>query len=312
MSKKNPPIPNGKPIDKVVRVGDLIDYRFSVVEHGQDDKGPFAILEVGPPSTSGVFRVTAIAVEGEGDEQTVTLSPVDDEVAKLSSEADGKIKEIEQIAERVEALIPKPRQPVIVREALLVRLTADEKIEAAKLASVLVGEVTLAEEELKQINGQRKAEIKELKAKIEKNTKAHNTGVEYREVPCEQIFDLEKERTWFLYRGEVYGARPMNGLEMRESARGLFGDTPLLPNKVNPDELPKPSEIAGDQLAKRAAEAQDRLGEEAVARGGQIKAFQEKEPKGLKPSKTTGGKKAKPPIKVESVKGSDLQSDNHQ
>jgi hypothetical protein len=158
---------------------------------------------------------------------------------------------IDGLVDRVADLDPKPVQPIMVRETLNVRLTKEERDESARTASVLMGELNAAEERFKNESNAHKARVKELEAEISAEIVAHNTGLRFRDVSCEQVFDQARGRTWFIYRGEVYNERDMTSHEMREAQRTLFGDGPILPNKVDPSALPHPSQLAGDQLAKR-------------------------------------------------------------
>lgn len=247
--KKSKSVTSSGPVETVLRVGDQVTMKVErIAEYGTDRDGPYAIVELGDPLAVEEFCFVK-SIDVTASEEQIRFS-VEPPIPWTDDDADGKA---EEFADRVSKLPMKPSAPVIVRENLLVKLTDGEKIEVAKTAALLVGEVANKEEELKQVSQQRKSEIKALKADIDALTRAHNTGVEFREVQCEQQFDLENQRTWFVYRGETYGNRAMNSHEIRETQKSLFGDAPNLPNKIDPESLPHPSKLAGDELAKKAA-----------------------------------------------------------
>ncbi len=239
--------PKSKPLQKVQRIGDRVDYGCSTID-------PIA----GTVTYGDWF-------ESEGDEQptltqaAATIEP-DDSPAQVSDKVKDAINAgvkaaADHVVAKVKGLKMKPQQPIMVMENLNVRLTTDEKREAAKSSTELLGQVGNLEEELKAYQSARKSEIKVLKEKIKRSTDAHNTGLEYRSVQCEQRFDLEKSRTWFLYRGESYNERSMTPREEKEIRNpSMFGDPPDLPNKVDPSQLPSPKDLGGDALAKQAGE----------------------------------------------------------
>lgn len=244
---------------KVLRVGDKVDFSFAAVDHGTDDSGPFVIVDVGQPiqaervvSISGVDVVTEPWIEpgsvSEGDEQQDATPAV--EAAKPTDK-----EKLDKVEKKTKALKFKELlPPIMVTEVLNVRLTDDERALAAKAAANLLGQLEDAENSFKALKAQRTAEIKELKEQISRAKAAHNTGLEYRSVFCEQKFDQESGMTWFVYQGTEYGRRPMNEREQRETrSKGLFGDAPMLPNKVDPSQLPSPKEMGGDTLAKKAS-----------------------------------------------------------
>ncbi len=273
MAKKNVV---ARPLQKVVRVGDKIDYRFEVSDYGTDNHGPFAILNVlstpqdaaNPDDRPIAGRCKAI----DSFKENITLGDWDDEVfplademaaaeavaiseaiipaeavdvtqaekfrAEKAAEQEKKFAELEAKAAKLKFKEPLP--PITVCEVLNIRLTDDERATAAKNASNLLGELEDAEETLKALNNERKAKIKGLKEQVKRAKEAHNTGLEFRSVHCEQRFDVEAGMTWFVFRGEDYGRRPMNEKEERETRqKSLFKDAPMLPNRVTDEDIAK-------------------------------------------------------------------------
>lgn len=242
-----------------MRVGDEVNQEvLAVGQYGTDKSGDYAELELGEPLPVPM-RISKINMLATGVE-IVSLDPVNPAVAAADAlgneRACVKNKEastaiVDGLAGRVAALEPKPLVPTMVRETLHVRLTDAERDDSARSAARLIGELADAEESFKNEAAAHKARVKECKAEIGRLTEAHNTGLKYMDVTCEQRFDLERGRTWFIYRDESYGERAMTPVEDREARRSLFGDSPMLPNRVDPAALPDPKSLAGDQLAKR-------------------------------------------------------------
>lgn len=227
-----------------MRVGDEVNQEvLAVGQYGTDKGGDYAELELGEPLPVPM-RISKINMLATGVE-IVSLEPCS------SSRLHPSGKAADELAERVANLEPKPVVPTMVRETLHVRLTDAERDDSARSAARLIGELADAEESFKNEAAAHKARVKECKAEIGRLTEAHNTGLKYMDVTCEQRFDLERGRTWFIYRDEAYGERAMTPVEDREARRSLFGDSPMLPNRVDPAALPDPKSLAGDQLAKR-------------------------------------------------------------
>lgn len=223
-----------------VRVGqELVRDIVAVGQYGTDKQGDYADVEFGTDELVLPYRVARIDMMASGTD-VVKLECVNPAVAAA-----------DELAGRVAALEPKPVAPTMVRETLHVRLTDAERDDSARSAARLIGELADAEESFKNEAAAHKARVKECKAEIGRLTEAHNTGLKYMDVTCEQRFDLERGRTWFIYRDESYGERAMTPVEDREARRSLFGDSPMLPNRVDPAALPDPKSLAGDQLAKR-------------------------------------------------------------
>lgn len=291
MSKKSKvtPIPVSRPAQSVVRAGDEIKLKIlSVDEYGKDDQGPFAIVSFGDPYPEGErMFVRSIDLGTESDEvDRITFTPAA-ENTKTTNELQGdappaqlgerigrefetssaqeeigyggpdtKIRTdaatIENLTERVANLDMKPVAPVMVNESIHVRLTEKERSDAAREAATLSGQIADAEEQFKNEAATHKARVKEVKAKIAALNDAHNTGLQYRTVTCEQMFDRERGITWLVYKGVTYRERAMTDHEMRSSEPSpLFGD---MPDKVDPSALPHPSQLSGDELAKRASD----------------------------------------------------------
>lgn len=251
-------VQEAKPVEKVLRIGSEVAHKIvRVGEYGTDSVGPYVVVEFGEPDGQPMY-VKAIDVGTNDNDERFTLTAEKPapgaEKSQLITEVIEHEKKIDELVDRVGKMETKPVQPTMVRELLHVRLTDAERDDAARAASRLVGELADAEEEFKNFSAAHKARVKEVKAKIAALTDAHNTGLQYQTVACEQRFDVERERTWFVYRDQVYGERTMSSHELRECQRSLFGDAPALPNKVDPSQLPHPSNLGGDTLAKQSAQ----------------------------------------------------------
>jgi len=256
-----------------LRVGTLIDYEIKFSEFGTDEKGAFAVVEK-REQTLDVFIVAEITTEGvrvvpydsvEAIEIAVDMhlershTPFISAAEKRTAQKESRQLEKDERQAKGKRNA-KPIGPVAVTETLDVRLTEDERIAAAKNAASMSGLSADKKSRLKAHNTEWKTEIKALDEKIARAQSAHNTGLEIRSVTCMQHFDPASLSTWFVYNGEEYGRRAMNEREERETgANSLFGDAPMLPNKVNPSR----SVISGgDELAKIAAEHNDRMAAE--------------------------------------------------
>lgn len=258
---------------KCLRVGVEIDYEFKFSEFGTDDKGAFAVVEKLPGvaamrkvievTTDDVFCIGIDSVEPKEPEekQSATVDDVNEKAEKLKAATAKKMEEkkaAEEIKQKQAAekaaekkKNSKPIGPVKVTETLNVHLTDDERQAAAQNCSNMLGQLEVAELQLKNYVANERAIIKTLKEKISRSKSAHNTGMEYRSVTCMQHFDPAKLTTWFEYEGHQYGHRPMNEREERETrSNSLFGDAPELPNKINPEES---KATKGSELAKIAA-----------------------------------------------------------
>lgn len=187
---------------------------------------------------------------GPDDAEVTSKPPADSPLQRVANEA--------RAAAGKKAKAKKaPRAPetVVVRESLRVDLTDDEVIERGRRAILVRGERDEVETELKSLQADYKARIKKLDAEFGSLVEAHNTRTEFRAVDCEQTFDYENERTWFVFRGKRYGERQMSDRERSEARlfdRAQPGDGPL-GERLDPAKMPAPAN--GDTLAKQAAAA---------------------------------------------------------
>jgi len=249
-----------RPLQMVVRVGDKIDFPMSIKDYGDDARGRYCVIER-EEGVADIAYITAI-----GDDDSITLSDLpfdflfDDDfppqeyqeseqpeiTEPTAREETGYTKETKQAKKEQ----PKENQFAVVTETLNIRLTKEERDAAAKNTANLLGILEDEEANFKNIKTSKAAIIKTLKELISKAKASHNTGLEYRPVTCEQHFDRENLSTWFVYRGETYGMRAMNEREERETkSRSLFGDAPVLPNRVEQNN----EAVTGDELAKEAS-----------------------------------------------------------
>lgn len=245
MSKKKAPVAilNGKIPQRVLRVGDLVTFLFTAIEYGEDDKGPYVIVDVGEnlPEAGGQFYVKDIAPHGEGDEQTFTLSPLEKPTA-LDTPAEGS---------------PPPSGLAIAPNELPL-WTDGEQQEQGNLALSLLREMEFLENEFREVSANHKNRIKGIKLQL---------------------------------RALAHGSFPT------PDRPSIFDEPPTLPSKVDPAALPSPKDLAGDQLAARAANA-DGEGHAVSARASKIKSFAEKN--------VPGPGKRRKPIEVETVGGTGL------
>lgn len=121
--------------------------------------------------------------------------------------------------------ITRPLRSTDVTESLFVKLTPDEVNTRARKAADMRGEAIRVESEMKDASSQYKTELKKINSEIDTLTSAARSGREYQRVACQQVFDAKNNKTWFVFRGEEYGHRPMNMAEGAAfSQRSLFND----------------------------------------------------------------------------------------
>lgn len=120
-------------------------------------------------------------------------------------------------------------QTANVRRTLFVKLTPDEKAERAVTAARRSSEIATVKAQAKNAAAVFKQELKPLEQEHTAAVDAHVQGAEFRDVDCQQVFDVQQKRTWFEYIGERYSERAMNEQELRECKQRLFKDEPPLP-----------------------------------------------------------------------------------
>lgn len=249
--QKVTPIKTRKPLEWVVRVGDLIEDAFSVVDYGTDAQGRFAIIEradadnfaTATPVFGGMY------VKAIGDD-TLTLDP------NAPDRADEFIEDI-VAAETAVGFAPMPAEPEPhapkplsqpVRETLKVNLTKPEINARALRAAKLQERIAKVKAEAKVAAAIYKQDAKALNDEVSKLVDAANSGTEYQEIEAVRHFDIALRQTWVVYRADEYDRRDMTRLEMGEFS--LFGAVQM-PSKVD---VEASTVSTGEDLAKKAAD----------------------------------------------------------
>ena len=262
------------------------------VEGAADEKaGERAVsdAESKPEDSEAKEAATPESVVGAGEKLVTTMDKK--QKAKQEKLQKESLKKQKAAEKQAEAARKKYVEPVRVQVSLTVDLTDDERALSAKNAALSAGKAAAEKEAEKLRSANAKANIKKLDADVMRLTEEHNTGVGVRLVVCEQKFDLEKELTWYEYQGKRYELRPMDERERREVRnRGLFGDAPDLPNKVDEKQV---KTRTGDELAKDAAaekekaDAADKKVREKME--AEVKEFKQRKAGAVPPSLPGGG-----------------------
>ncbi len=183
---------------RIVRVGDIVTYEFSVQDYALDHAGPFAILNVASPvpapSAAGPFRITAIdALEGN-----ITLTPID----------------APTFAEQMEK-----KNDALQGQTMPGLWSQDEEHNQGQQALKLMRELEQLKNYFSEVSAVHKAKVKTIELQL---------------------------------RALAHGAFPNETYDDDGSFNWLTA-TPPPRSKVDPANLPHPSELGGDDLARRAA-----------------------------------------------------------
>lgn len=113
----------------------------------------------------------------------------------------------------------KLEKTTVVAE-LEIELTDDEKRERAHRCVGLIDQLDKSETEFKEIKKEWNDKHKELRGEIRELSLAHVTGREFREVECDQVYDLPNKRAWYAFNGKKYGERDMTDYEVAQIKQG--------------------------------------------------------------------------------------------
>lgn len=104
------------------------------------------------------------------------------------------------------------------KATLVVELTAEEISQSAKAAAEADETIGVLEEELKELQTQKKAQIQAQRTLVARALKAVRTGSEEREVECEDVFDFRAGTVTRMARGKALSVRE---IRKDEWAKGM-------------------------------------------------------------------------------------------
>jgi len=137
---------------------------------------------------------------------------------------------------------------------LHLKLTKDELHARSHDCARLIDELDKSEAEFKEIKKEWNDKHKELRGDIKELALAHVTGHEYREVECEQVFDLKAKKTWYDFDGAEYEKRDMTEYEIAQIKQGsLLGDGANVKAATKQKDDPEPDPVFDGSDAPRVA-----------------------------------------------------------